>query len=57
MLMFFRFAVITIRALRGRRRGLPTGLSSVLMTTRWPDCDLNGHMNNARYLQVMDLGR
>ncbi|ROR34107.1 thioesterase family protein [Inmirania thermothiophila] len=31
---------------------------SVLALRVWPgDLDLNGHMNNARYLAVMDLGR
>lgn len=23
----------------------------------WTDCDINGHMNNSRYLALMDLGR
>ncbi|GAC1653143.1 MAG: hypothetical protein NVS4B3_15920 [Gemmatimonadaceae bacterium] len=48
------------RLLRWIRGGPPIELleESVLQLRVWPtDLDLNGHMNNGRYLTVMDLGR
>ena len=46
--------------LTAKRRGviaMPHGLSSLLFRV-WPhDCDVSVHMNNGRYLTLMDLGR
>lgn len=46
--------------LTAKRRGaiaMPHGISS-LMFRVWPhDCDVSVHMNNGRYLTLMDLGR
>lgn len=53
---FLRLLGLSLRSLlRGRRSLFET---SVLGLRVWPpDLDLNLHMNNARYLSIMDLGR
>ena len=54
--LFFRTVVIAVRALRARSIGL--GDESVLTMRVMPgDLDINLHMNNGRYLTLMDLGR
>lgn len=56
MNLFFRFITILIAALF-RPRLEPMEESALSMRV-WPnDLDINGHMNNGRYLTVMDLGR
>lgn len=56
MNLWFRFIKVLITALF-RTRLAPLG-ESVIRLRVWPnDLDLNGHMNNGRYLTLMDLGR
>jgi acyl-CoA thioesterase FadM len=54
--LFLRLLAVILTA---RRRGmLAIGAESVLHLRVFPgDVDVNGHMNNGRYLTVMDLGR
>ncbi|GEM_PF-3360618 len=41
-----------------KERGLPPLLVSRLpLRCWWVDCDINRHMNNSRYLALMDMGR
>jgi acyl-CoA thioesterase FadM len=56
MSFLLRFLKIALLALFGGRRGL---LEPSVITLRvWPnDLDMNVHMNNGRYLSLMDLGR
>ena len=54
--MFFRTLLVLFRALRARRRDVLA--ESVLRFRVMPDdLDVNVHMNNGRYLALMDLGR
>ena len=39
------------------RKLSPTGESRLSMRCWWSDCDINRHMNNSRYLALMDVGR
>lgn len=56
MNLWFRMIRVIIRALMGRRLD-PLATSRVYFRV-WPhDLDVNGHMNNGRYLTLMDLGR
>jgi acyl-CoA thioesterase FadM len=56
MSFFIRLIKIAIIALFTRRRHLLD--TSVIHLRVWPnDLDLNVHMNNGRYLSLMDLGR
>lgn len=55
MLQLFRFIAIVWRF---RRQQRPLELvSQTPFTVRWLDCDAYRHMNNARYLAMMDLAR
>lgn len=55
-MLWFRLILVWWRARRARRIGLLD--ASDLKMRVWPtDLDFNLHMNNARYLAVMDLGR
>ncbi len=56
MTLWFRLLWLLLRLpFRGK---LPIDGTSVLATRAWPsDCDINIHMNNAKYLALMDLGR
>jgi len=56
MNLIFRLLYVALAALR-RPRLSPLGESRVRFTVLPGDLDLNGHMNNGRYLTVMDLGR
>lgn len=57
MIPWFRMIRIVVAALRAPRLPMPHGRSVVTMRV-WPnDLDLNLHMNNGRYLTLMDLGR
>ncbi|UEM21852.1 thioesterase family protein [Skermanella mucosa] len=56
MNLVFRMIKVLLAALFGRRRDLMD--ESVLTFRVWPnDLDVNLHMNNGRYLTIMDLGR
>lgn len=56
MNLWLRLLRIIVGALLGRRLGMFD--TSELRFRVWPhDLDLNIHMNNARYLSLMDLGR
>jgi acyl-CoA thioesterase FadM len=56
MNLLFRLVLVVVRALMARR--IPPLGESALTLTVWPhDLDLNMHMNNGRYLAIMDLGR
>lgn len=56
MNLYFRLVRLILLSLLARRTGLFG--SSVIAFRVWPlDCDLNMHMNNGRYLTLMDLGR
>ncbi len=56
MTLYFRLFLVALAALFGRRLGFLE--ESRLRFRVWPlDLDPNLHMNNARYLSVMDLGR
>ncbi|QQP90319.1 thioesterase family protein [Skermanella sp. TT6] len=56
MNLVFRMVKVLLAALFGRRLDLMD--ESVLTFRVWPnDLDVNLHMNNGRYLTVMDLGR
>lgn len=39
------------------RKAPPVATSRLALRCVWTDCDINGHMNNSRYLALMDLGR
>ncbi len=39
------------------RRDAPQRTSRLPLRVWWADCDLNRHMNNSRYLALMDMGR
>lgn len=45
------------RRLRREGRLAPTAIGRVKLTTLPTDLDILGHMNNGRYLSLMDLGR
>lgn len=60
MNLYWRLLLTILQALAARRRG---GYAEILQPQRlrlrcYPnDLDFNGHMNNGRYLTLMDLGR
>lgn len=56
MNLYLRLLLIVIRGLRGERAGLLGELSTAFRVLPH-DCDLNLHLNNARYLSFMDLSR
>ena len=57
MNLFYRLIRVLFGVLRSARR-LGVADASVLAFRVWPnDLDLNRHMNNGRYLTIMDLGR
>lgn len=49
--------LLTLLRARARPRLAPTGTSRVRLTTLPTDLDLLRHMNNGRYLSLIDLGR
>jgi acyl-CoA thioesterase FadM len=61
--LYFRLLTLRLRALRTRRRGFPNGKPTAWSIFRTPfrvvplDLDQLGHMNNGRYLSILDLGR
>jgi acyl-CoA thioesterase FadM len=56
MVNFLRLVYFTLRAVGRPRRGL-LDPSVIRLTVLFNDLDLNLHMNNGRYLSLMDLGR
>lgn len=57
MNLFFRLLTICISYVFDRSRIGPLDISRLKFTV-WPfDLDANVHMNNGRYLSIMDLGR
>jgi len=56
MTLYFRFLIILIKALFAPKKALlePSTLHFRVLPF---DCDINLHLNNARYLSFMDLGR
>lgn len=57
MNLIFRMARVFLAALLGRRLDGILAVSSVRFRVLPNDLDLNLHMNNGRYLTLMDLGR
>ena len=56
MNLLLRFIIVLLAALR--RQPLRILDESMVTFQIWPnDLDINGHMNNGRYLTLMDLGR
>lgn len=56
MTLYFRFLIILIKALFASKKTMLE--TSTLYFRVLPfDCDINLHLNNARYLSFMDLGR
>lgn len=57
MKLYFRFVAAVVRAILDRRR-LGILDESVIGFRVWPtDLDFNLHLNNSRYLALMDIGR
>lgn len=56
MNLYLRVLAVVSAAMRGRPLG-PLDVSRISFRTLPGDLDLNGHMNNGRYLTLMDLGR
>lgn len=57
MIPLFRTIGVIVGALRASRLQMPDGVSRITLRV-WPnDLDFNRHMNNGRYLMLMDLGR
>jgi acyl-CoA thioesterase FadM len=55
--LYLRLIGVLLRSLGGRRRNDPLAVDVLRLWVRPWDCDVNRHMNNGRYLTVMDLGR
>lgn len=56
MNLWFRLFVTVLRALRGKRLGL-LETSHIRLRVLPGDLDINGHVNNGRFLTLADLGR
>lgn len=57
MNLWLRLLGLLLSALWRPRLAMPFGMSSLTFRV-WPhDLDTNGHMNNGRYMTIMDLGR
>jgi acyl-CoA thioesterase FadM len=54
--LYLRLFLLLLRMLRQARRGVLDD-SRVCLRVLPNDCDINLHMNNGRYLSIMDLGR
>ena len=57
MNLFFRVVAVLVRYWLGRRRSSPLEPSVLTFHVLPNDLDPNRHMNNGRYLTIMDLGR
>lgn len=56
MVLFFRILLVAITS-HFRSRISPTAPARLKLTVLPTDCDLYRHLNNGRYLSLMDLGR
>ena len=56
MNLWLRFFFVVLSALRRKRMG-PLDVSTIRLMVLPNDLDLNGHINNGRYLTLADLGR
>ncbi len=52
-----RIAAMLARWALFGRQAPPVSTGRLRLRCVWTDCDINGHMNNSRYLALMDLGR
>ena len=57
MNLWLRLLWVWVRAVCGARLDIPFGISKIDMIVLPNDLDVNLHMNNGRYLTLMDLGR
>lgn len=57
MNLYFRLLMVVLHALRAAKLAVLTDVSRVRLRVYPNDLDNNGHMNNGRYLTIMDLGR
>ncbi len=57
MNLWLRVLWVWLRAKFGAKLGMPSGTSCVELIVLPNDLDTNLHMNNGRYLTLMDLGR
>lgn len=57
MTVRLRIAAVVARWLLTGRKAALTPVSRLDLHCTPFDCDINGHMNNSRYLALMDLGR
>ncbi|HEY9899606.1 MAG TPA: acyl-CoA thioesterase [Pantanalinema sp.] len=57
MTVRLRLAAMLVRWFFKERGGAPVPVSRLSMRCGLLDCDINRHMNNSRYLALMDLGR
>lgn len=57
MTVRLRIAAMLARWALTGRQAPPVATSRLALRCVWTDCDINGHMNNSRYLALMDLGR
>ncbi|MBX7218807.1 MAG: thioesterase family protein [Blastocatellia bacterium] len=57
MNLFLRMLLVVTTALLSREKLDPLGESAVTFRVLPNDLDINAHMNNGRYLTLMDLGR
>ena len=57
MNLWLRLIWVVIAALSGRRVRLPQDPSRLMFRVWFHDLDPFRHMNNGRYLTIMDLGR
>lgn len=57
MTVRLRIATMLARWALFGRQAPPVATGRLALRCVWTDCDINGHMNNSRYLALMDLGR
>ncbi|MEW6736114.1 MAG: acyl-CoA thioesterase [Acidobacteriota bacterium] len=57
MSLYIRFIITLIKGFFNRQLLGPLDESTITFRVLPNDLDLNGHMNNGRYLTIMDLGR
>lgn len=57
MNLYLRFIYLIVKNLLFRKRIRPTEKTTLTLRVLPNDCDINMHMNNGRFLTIMDLGR